>query len=145
MPCQTLTQYAGTGPMQKHHCTFCAKPASDRCLKKGHVAYCEVEECKRLFNVQTHTGCNEHKYRDGFNIRYKRNSSDDQTAYEKQQERFEAEAAERERQEGEELARRAEVDYDKDWKKEDRKRAGKVPKVGKKELKKCGRGDILRC
>ncbi|KAL5380383.1 hypothetical protein PMIN03_000285 [Paraphaeosphaeria minitans] len=156
MPCRTLNQYEGEGPIHRHHCTSCGKQVTERCLKQGHVAYCEVEDCNRIFNVVSPTGCMRHKYRDGFNAKHKRNPPDEQTAQEKEQERIDAEAAEAERllQEEaerlhqEEVARRAEVDYNKDWKKEDRKKMDKVPKMSKKEKKKknkkAGKGSDLQ-
>jgi hypothetical protein len=145
MPKQTLTQYAGAGPIQKHHCTFCRQPSSERCLKKGHVGYCS--ECERIFNVQSHTGCNEHKYRDGFNLRYKRNSSYDTMTDAKQMwmitEGEELEELEREQEA--EQADRVDYGWDKDWKKEERRLMDKVPKAGKKDKKKCGgRGGNLK-
>ncbi|KAF9729281.1 hypothetical protein PMIN01_12971 [Paraphaeosphaeria minitans] len=148
MPCRTLNQYEGEGPIHRHHCTSCGKQVTERCLKQGHVAYCEVEDCNRIFNVVSPTGCMRHKYRDGFNAKHKRNPPDEQTAQEKEQERIDAEAAEAERLLQEEVARRAEVDYNKDWKKEDRKKMDKVPKMSKKEKKKknkkAGKGSDLQ-
>jgi hypothetical protein len=139
MPNQTLTQYAGAGLMHKHHCTFCHQAVSERCLKKGHVAYCS--ECQRIFNVQSPTGCNEHRYRDGFNLRYKRNVSDDTMTDTKQMGVITEEEEGLEGQEAGEQAHRVDHGWDRDWKKEERRLMDKVPKMSKKEKRKSsGRG-----
>lgn len=44
---------------------MCFKAATVRCLKQGHIAFCEV--CTYQFNVKSRGGCSSHPYSEGHN------------------------------------------------------------------------------
>lgn len=83
-----FTNEENGGPIYKHHCRICQGAVTRRCLRQSHVSYCE--ECRRIFQTFSKTGCNEHTYSAGYNLSVKKLKSglpaDHRTDMERQQE-----------------------------------------------------------
>ncbi|EON68999.1 hypothetical protein W97_08257 [Coniosporium apollinis CBS 100218] len=52
-----------------HHCHECRGAEKESCWYNGHLALCEVEDCRKRFNARW--GCVKHRYREAFNLRAK--------------------------------------------------------------------------
>jgi hypothetical protein len=78
----------GKDKTYNHHCRTCKGAVKPGCYEKYHVACCE--ECNRVFQSFSKTGCNDHTYANGYNLSVKKVKSglpaDHRTPSELQQE-----------------------------------------------------------
>ncbi|KAF2090973.1 hypothetical protein K490DRAFT_62304 [Saccharata proteae CBS 121410] len=59
-------QQSGRDSGNAHHCNECGRAMESACKDKGHVDWCEVPSCTKLFNARF--GCATHGYSEAYNI-----------------------------------------------------------------------------
>ncbi|KAJ9657754.1 hypothetical protein H2201_008067 [Coniosporium apollinis] len=52
-----------------HHCHECRGAEKESCWYNGHLALCEVKDCRKRFNARW--GCVRHRYREAYNLHAK--------------------------------------------------------------------------
>jgi len=129
----------GTVSAKSHHCSYCNKPLTNRCVTQGHVAHCEV--CHTRFGVVTGGGCGQHSYANGGNLLSKQSRSKHPKYIPYELKLKEKEEAEKNAQEAAELARQTEErlklqTYDTDWKKIDEPKYKKDKVAAEKQKQK---------